>query len=126
MFLLGLVSCEKFLEEDYRTGIDSESYFTTESGMESLITAAYATNKMWFAKEEGYDYTTAGTDIYDYGQQHPYQYQYTFTNDFNPRNSRLVILWVEFYKGINACNDAIDILQDPSRTPLDEAMTTKR
>jgi len=123
---LGTFSCKDFLDEEYLAGANTEQFYTSFAGMESLISAAYVTNKIWFGKEEGYDFSVAGTDIYDYGQQHPQQYQYTFTTDFNPTNSRLVVLWVEFYRGINACNDAIDILSDPSRTPFDEAKTKLR
>jgi hypothetical protein len=123
---LGAVSCKDFLEEEYLAGASTQQFYTSPSGMESLVACAYVTNKIWFAQEEGYDFSTAGTDIYDYGQQHPQQYQYTFTTDFNPTNSRLVVLWVEFYRGINACNDAIDILSDPDRTPFDEARTRVR
>jgi hypothetical protein len=126
ILLLGLVSCNDFLEEDFRGGVATETWYTTVDGMEGLVAACYATSKIWFAKEEGYDFSDPGTDCYDYGQQHPQQYQYTFTTDFNATNSRLVVLWVEFYKGINACNDAIDVLSDPKRTPFDEELTKTR
>lgn len=126
LFLLVLSSCNDFLEEEYLTGIDTESFYSTESGMESLIASCYATSRIFFGKEEGYDFSFPGTDIYDYGQQHPMQYQYTYTSDFNSSNSRLVVLWIEFYKGINACNDAISVLSDPGATPLDEELTKKR
>ncbi|MEX0987884.1 MAG: RagB/SusD family nutrient uptake outer membrane protein [Bacteroidales bacterium] len=126
LLALGTFSCEEFLDEEYLAGASTEQYYTSPSGMESLVAAAYVTNKIWFGQEEGYDFSTAGTDIYDYGQQHPQQYQYTFTTDFNPTNSRLVVLWVELYRGVNTCNDAIDILSDPDRTPLDESMTKMR
>lgn len=124
LFMLGLFSCNDFLQEEYLTGLDTESFYSTPNGMESLIASCYATSKIWYAKEEGYDFSVPGTDIYDYGQQHPQQYQYTYTTDFNSTNSRLVVLWVEFYKGINACNDAIDVLTNSS--PLDENLTTTR
>lgn len=126
LIILGLFSCESFLEEEYLAGANTELFYTSARGMESLVACCYATTKIWFGQEEGYDFSTAGTDIYDYGQQHPQQYQYTFTTDFNPTNSRLVVLWVEFYRGINACNDAIDVLSDPDRTPFDEAKTKVR
>jgi hypothetical protein len=109
-FLLVLASCNDFLEEEYLSGIDTETFYSTESGLESLIASCYASSKIWYAKEEGYDFSVPGTDIYDYGQQHPQQYQYTYTSDFNSSNSRLVVLWIEFYKGVNACNDAIEAM----------------
>jgi hypothetical protein len=126
MVVFLLTSCEKFLEEEYKGGMATETYYTTPDGMENLVAACYATSKIWFAKEEGYDFSEPGTDIFDYGQQHPQQYQYTYTSDFNATNSRLVILWIEFYKGINACNDAIDVLSDPDRTPFNEVKTRTR
>jgi hypothetical protein len=126
VFLMGLFSCESLLEENYLTGVYTESFYTTKDGLETLINSCYATSKIWFAKEEGYDFSEAGTDIYDYGQQHPQQSQYTYTTEFNSTNSRLVVLWIEFYKGINACNEAIDVLSDPNRTPFDAAKTKIR
>ena len=126
ILLLGFVSCKDFLEEDFRGGVATETWYNTVNGMEGLVAACYATTKIYFAKEEGYDFSEPGTDIYDYGQQHPQQYQYTYTTDFNATNSRLVVLWVEFYKGINACNDAIEVLSDPDKTPFDETLTKTR
>ncbi len=124
--MLGLTSCEDFLKEDFKGGVATETWYITVNGMEGLVASCYATSKIWFAKEEGYDFSEPGTDIYDYGQQHPQQYQFTYTSDFNATNSRLVVLWIEFYKGINACNDAIDILSDPDRTPFDEEKSKTR
>jgi hypothetical protein len=126
ILMFGFISCEDFLQEDFKGGVATETWYTTIDGMEGLVAACYTTSKIWFAKEEGYDFSEPGTDTYDYGQQHPQQYQYTYTTDFNPTNSRLVVLWVEFYKGINACNDAIDVLSDPERTPFDEVRTKTR
>lgn len=97
--------------------------------LELIINDCYRYTKIWYGKEFGWDFSTAGTDIYDYGQQHPQQYQYTFTTEFNSGNSRLVVLWVAFYKGINACNRAISILSgnDPEfNNPFDTKHTTKR
>ena len=116
ILMLGFISCEDFLQEDFKGGVATETWYTTANGLEGLVAACYTTSKIWFAKEEGYDFSEPGTDTYDYGQQHPQQYQYTYTTDFNPTNSRLVVLWVEFYKGINACNDEIGFLYFP-RSP---------
>ncbi|MBN2275764.1 MAG: RagB/SusD family nutrient uptake outer membrane protein [Bacteroidales bacterium] len=126
ILMVAFVSCEEFLEEEYKGGVATETWYTTVDGMEGLVAASYTTAKIWYGKEEGFDFSVPGTDIYDYGQQHPQQYQYTYTTDFNPTNSRLVVLWVEYYKGINACNDAIDVLSDPDRTPFDEERTKTR
>lgn len=123
-------SCSKsFLEESLLTGNSSENKYSTVDGLESLVAGCYVTTKIWYGQEYGWDFSTAGTDIYDYGQQHPQQYQYTFTRDFNASNSRLVVLWTEFYRGINACNDAISVLEgrrDKIPNPFTEAHTKVR
>ncbi len=126
MFLLimGFSSCDDFLEEEFLTGVSKEAHYTDPAGMETLINACYVTSKIWFGQEYGWDFSTVGTDIYDYGQQHPQIYQYTFSRDFNSTNSRLVVLWVELYKGVNACNNAIYYLTNES--PFDEDHTQKR
>ena len=123
---LGLFSCDKFLQEDFKNGESTPEFFSTYDGMEGLVSAAYVSTKIWYGQEEGSDFSDCGTDTYDYGQQHPQQYQYLFNADFNALNSRLIVLWVEFYKGINSCNSAIDILSDSTRTPLPKAVTKKR
>lgn len=120
-----IFSCQEFLEEKYMNP-STDRYFTTTQGIENLVGACYVTNKVFFGQEEGYDFSEIGTDIFDYAQQHPQQYQFTYTVDFNPTNSRLVILWAELYRGVNACNDAIEILSDPEKSPLDKDKTRIR
>ena len=66
LIVISLFSCEEFLEEDYLTGANTESHFSSEAGLETLINSCYATTKIWFAKEEGYDFSVPGTDIYDF------------------------------------------------------------
>jgi starch-binding outer membrane protein, SusD/RagB family len=122
---LGLFSCDKFLKEDFKSGASTD-YYKTSDGMEGLISACYVTNKIYWGQEEGSDFSDCGTDSWDYGQQSPQPYQFTFTTDFNAANSRLVVLWVEFYRGINACNSAIEILSNPALTPFDTTKTKKR
>lgn len=130
MMLAIFSSCtDEFLEENLLTQDSSERQYSSESGLENLVTGCYATSKIWYGKEYGWDFSTVGTDIYDYGQQHPQQYQYTFNNEFNSSNSRLVVLWTEFYRGINACNDAISVMEGDRSTipnPFDEDQTRVR
>lgn len=130
MLLAIFSSCtEEFLEETLLTQDSSERQYGSSEGLENLVTGCYATSKIWYGKEYGWDFSTVGTDIYDYGQQHPQQYQYTFSSDFNSSNSRLVVLWTEFYRGINACNDAISVMEGTRSTisnPFDEEKTRLR
>lgn len=107
-----LISCEKLLEEEaYNSSVGSLS--STKEGIELLVNGCYVSTKMWYAKEFGYDFSEIGTDIYTYGQDSPapafFEYNETKQNSLYGRNT---VLWVELYKGINACNTAIQALED--------------
>ncbi len=63
VFLL-TVACEKTLEEYNPTGLTAEAVFSTPDGFESLVNAAYSYQRWWYGKEEGYNLTEMGTDIW--------------------------------------------------------------
>ena len=115
LILLSLLlfhSCEKFLEEEaYNSSVGSLA--SRASGLEYLVDGCYVTNKIWFGKEYGYDFSDIGTDIYTYGGDSPepdfFRYSDLKQNSLFGRNT---ILWVELYKGINACNTAIQKLEE--------------
>ncbi len=107
-----LVSCEKFLEEDPRSQATAVGQFNTARGQEQLINACYVTAKIWYGKEEGYDMSDCGTDIYTYAEQIPDREFFEFGITRDSRKGRLAVLWVEFYKGINTCNTAIEVIEE--------------
>ncbi|MBN1180779.1 MAG: RagB/SusD family nutrient uptake outer membrane protein [Bacteroidales bacterium] len=107
-----LYACEKFLEEEaYNSSVGSLA--SRASGLEYLVNGCYVTNKIWYGKEYGYDFSDIGTDIYTYGGDHTesdfFRYSDLKQNSLFGRNT---ILWVEFYKGINACNTTIGKLEE--------------
>lgn len=118
-------SCENLLEEDFKSGNSTEDFYNTVDGLEALVVGAYVSSKIWYGKEEGYDFSDVGTDMYTYGQQHPNPEQFTFSPSFSSNSGRLIVLYVEFYKGVNACNEALFYLNDADH-PLDEAIRMKR
>lgn len=129
IFLIALLlistSCNDFLEEDFKSGQSTASFYTSVNGLESLIIASYVTSKIWYGKEEGYDFTDVGTDMYTYAQQHPFPEEFTYSPSFNSNNGRLTVLYVELYKGVNACNEALSYLSDPEH-PMNDQLQTKR
>jgi starch-binding outer membrane protein, SusD/RagB family len=126
LFTLLVSSCkEDFLDEETKSIATNETFYSTIRGLENLVVAAYVSNKIWYAKEEGFDFSDVGTDIYTYGQQHPNKGQFTFDQTFNALNGRITVLWVEFYKGINACNEALKFLDDSSH-PMSDEQKAKR
>ncbi len=117
--------CEEYLEEDFKSGAPTDVFYSTADGLEALIVASYVSNKIWYGHEEGFDFGDVGTDMYTYAQQHPNPEQFTFNPAFNSSNGRLTVMWVEFYKGINSCNEALFYLTGETN-PLSETLTTKR
>jgi len=70
-YILGLsslffltTSCEDLLVEKNLTGLTQESVYTTPAGFESLVNAAYSYNRYWYGKEEGYNLSEMGTDLW--------------------------------------------------------------
>ncbi len=122
--VFSLSSCKKFLEEDTPSIGTSGEFYKTTKGLEYLVTSAYVSNKLWYAKEEGYDLSEGGTDTYTYGQQSSTISFLTY-NQVNSFNGRVAILWVELYKGINSCNEALFHLSNPDH-PLLPAQKQKR
>lgn len=125
-FALAVSSCKKdFLDENTRSVASEDSFYGTSNGLEKLITACYVSNKMWYGKEEGFDFSDVGTDIYTYGQQTPNKGQFVFDNTFNSFNGRITILWVEIYRAVNACNQALVFVDDASH-PMSKTLREKR
>lgn len=117
--------CQDLLEEDFRSGNATSDFYATVDGLEALVVGSYVTSKIWYGKEEGFDFSDVGTDIYTYGQQHPYPELFTFSPAFNANSPRVVVIYVEFYKGINACNEALFYLTQEDH-PMQEALRIRR
>ena len=66
LFVTLLFSCKDVLDEDFYSGSSIDLLVSTESGMESLVSACYVSAKMWYGKEYGWDLTTVGTDCWTF------------------------------------------------------------
>ena len=51
----GLVGCENFLEEEYRSGVNSASITGSEQAFETLINSSYITLRAIWGKENIWD-----------------------------------------------------------------------
>lgn len=110
--IFSLVSCEDFLTEDYLSGENSASLVSSEETFETLINAAYASLRAWYGKENGWDLTEAGTDLYTYGLDNRsigFCIYSTFTGA--EEQERMGALWRELYKAINTCNLGISEIE---------------
>ena len=106
LFAILLLSCgEDFLEEVDYTGTNSTTIFDSEDGFELMMNGAYVTLRAFYGKENFWDFTSSGTDIYTYGAD---SRGLTFCN-YSGWNSgeapdRILAMWRELYKSLNQNN----------------------
>lgn len=100
-------SCKKTLEEYNPSGITAESVFTTPEGFETLVSAAYSYQRWWYGKEEAYNMSETGTDIWTSGTGDVYR-DLTQYQNLQGSNGALASEWREFYAAVNLCNGGIN------------------
>lgn len=108
MIAFTFTSCEKFLEEEFLSGENSQSIISSEQTFETLVNASYVTLRSFYGKENGWDLTEAGTDIYTNGLDNRsigFCSYSSFTG--GEEQTRMAALWRELYKGLNTCNLAL-------------------
>ncbi len=109
MLLTGAVisaSCNKKLEEYNPSGITSSTAYTTAKGFETLVNAAYTYTRFWYGKEEGYQISEMGTDIWTGGTGDVYPALSTY-KDLQGNLAALSLIWTNFYAAVNLCNTGI-------------------
>ena len=92
---------KNFLEEDFRNGVNSDSITGSEQAFETLINSAYVTLRALYGKENMWDLTEAGTDLYTYGLDNRsigFCIYSTFTT--SEEQDRMGAVWREMYKGL--------------------------
>jgi hypothetical protein len=118
VLLLGtVISCQKFLEEEYLSGENSNTVFQSEEGFESLVSAAYLSLRAWYGKENGWDLTESGTDIYTWGLDNRSKGFCTYSNFVDEEQTRTAAIWYELYVALNTCNL---ILKNVDEVPYDD------
>lgn len=100
VFLMG---CKDFLEEENKTYKQTDELYTTASGYESLVNAAYASLRDVYHDPWVF---TAGTDMYVIGRDddEPGLSRYT---TLVPSNSRVSAFYDSCYNSIQICNMGI-------------------
>lgn len=120
---ISLAGCKSFLEEENPTGLTSQNVYTTPAGFESLVNAAYAYTRAWYGKEEGYNLTEMGTDLWYPGVDNR---RIDLMNYNNLQGSEaglaatevfLESLWKRSYQAINLCNQGILNVSQAGLTP---------
>ena len=125
IWAMTFTACEDFLTEEYLSGENSKSIVSSEQTFETLINASYASLRAWYGKENAWDLTEAGTDLYTYGLDNRsigFCIYSSFTND--EEQERMGAIWREFYKAVNTVNLAI---REIDNVPYeDESIRTQR
>ena len=107
--LLSLSACKGFLEEEYLSGINSASIDDSPEAFETLTNSAYVTLRAWYGKENVWDLTESGTDLYTYGLDNRsigFNIYSSFTNA--EEQERMGATWRELYRGLNTVNLVLD------------------
>ena len=100
-------ACQKKLEEYNPSGLTASSVYTKAVGFETLVNAAYSYSRYWYGKEEGYQLSEMGTDIWTSGTGDVFP-QVSQYNNLQGNNTGILDLeWNSFYAAINLCNTGI-------------------
>lgn len=114
--IVATTSCKKQLEEYNPSGLTAEAVFSTPEGFNALVNAAYSYQRWWYGKEEGYNMTEMGTDIWmsAAGDVWPDLSQYI---NLQGTNSAITPEWTALYGAVNVCNAGIKRIGGAGFTP---------
>jgi hypothetical protein len=108
-FLMGMIlssSCSNKLDEYNPSGITATTVYTNAKGFETLVNAAYTYTRFWYGKEEGYQISEMGTDIWTGGTGDVYPALSTY-KDLQGNLAALSLEWTNLYAAVNLCNTGI-------------------
>lgn len=124
---LGATSCSDFLEEDNKTGETADLAYQTVTGIDGLISSAYAYARGWWGKEPSLGLAEMGSDLFYYGYDNKQKslcsydisqecYGFTSTSGTNAVNDNHCLdqYWELFYAGVDVCNNAIKYVPECS------------
>lgn len=100
-------ACQKKLEEYNPSGLTASTVYTKAVGFETLVNAAYSYSRYWYGKEEGYQLSEMGTDIWTSGTGDVYPQVSQYNNLQGNNTNALDLEWNSFYAAINLCNTGI-------------------
>lgn len=116
----GATSCSDFLDEDNKTGETPDIAYQTETGIDGLVSSAYAYTRGWWGKEPSLGLAEMGSDLFYYGYDNKQKslcsydlsaecYGYSSTGGTNAVNDNHCLdqYWELFYAGIDVCNNTM-------------------
>ena len=117
---MGLASCEKFLEENNKSGLTEDAFYQTEAGIVSVVNASYTGLRTWYGKEQPLGMTESGTDLFLRGGDNKANQIADYTVDLNGGQTDIGAAWTNLYLSLNVCNTALarlpeSVLDDASK-----------
>lgn len=106
-----LFSCHEMLEEET---VSQATYglYTTESGLESFVNAAYWTLRWQFNGEQSFTLFNYGVDEYIQAADGQNKFVDAYTNQLNSSFGMFHDMWTAYYQGINTTNTAIKLISE--------------
>ncbi|UYQ94878.1 RagB/SusD family nutrient uptake outer membrane protein [Chitinophaga horti] len=114
--------CSKLLEEKNPGGLTAEGVFSSPEGFETLVNAAYSYNRWWYGKEDAYNISEMGTDLWTSGTGDKYTDITSYYN-LQSYNTAVTSLWKQLYAAINLINTGINRID---QVGLADAIKTRR
>jgi hypothetical protein len=102
----GLAACNKQLDEYNPSGLTVDAVLSTPEGMETLVNAAYTYTRWWYGKEQGYNISEMGTDIWTSGTGDVYPDLTQYLN-LQASNAVVSLEWKQLYAAVNVCNTGL-------------------
>ena len=109
LFAVVATSCSDYLDEENKSNIVADEYFTTEAGFESLINSNYASLRDIYG-DEAYIFTM-GTDLYTSGRGTPPALGLLNYQDLTPAEGNggeyVLNFYRDLYEAIQLANNAM-------------------
>lgn len=107
----GFAACNKQLDEYNPSGLTVDAILATPDGMETLVNAAYTYTRWWYGKEQGYNISEMGTDIWTSGTGDVYP-DLTRYDNLQGSNAVVSLEWKQLYAAVNVCNTGLTRIGD--------------
>src|SRR5882762_1771350 len=124
--VLGVQSCDSYLEEKLVSDVSASTYYKTAAGIDDALDATYFYMKYVYSNERAYSLTVFGTDTYSNGADGGYKSFNFYDSGLKSDVDILQQMWQYNYQGVNQANAVIgraELVVDPAFTT---AIKTKK
>ncbi len=111
---MAFAGCDNVLDENIVSGITADAQYTSRSGIQSAVNAAYEPLRDFYGDEQGGNLTQYGTDESTNAGHGSYRFMNFYDAGLNADTDAFSDIWSNFYRAINIANvvigrtDAID------------------